>query len=244
MKYLIKAEHYLELKDQLQLDRNKIAIYDDVDSGFLNEVIKINDSRLSFVGFFNDKNEKGVEILKDSSIKVDFVKDTSGQQKFEAVQTYMELKQCKKDDIVFVRGQLGFNCDYLKTAKVNQKCKFIICPNVTSDCFSNGAYSLVDLWVPPQAISMYEAYFDFCFLYAQTPDAWLTLFNFYSQGERWKGPLGDIIVGLGEHLPASDDYMKMFDRRLFCEQTCLQGRCQLCYNYLQLILTMEGELND
>ena len=144
---------------------------------------------------------------------------------------------------VFVSGNLGFNLKAVhkltktQTQNIQVRCYPNICQNKIWFPIEGG---LKDFFIRPEDIDLYSKYIDVIEFW-NSEDKQNILYKIYFQTREWDGNLQEIIQRL--QIPLNSYYIlgdEFANRRMNCEQKCLQGKsCYLCNRLVQLAKAIE-----
>lgn len=101
--------------------------------------------------------------------------------------------------------------------------------------------SLRTFFIRPEDIFLYNKYIDVVEFFEAEKDknALNTLYNLYNKGERWAGPLKEIIKGFKGDTDSYYLFSRFGEKRLDCGKRCNVSNCSFCVQVASLASTLK-----
>ena len=141
---------------------------------------------------------------------------------------------------IYVAEDLCFSMDILKQ-KVQEKNKRLrtFC-NICQTSWPQ-TNSLRTFFIRPEDINLYNKYIDVVEFFdaEQNKNSLNVLFDLYNNGQRWAGPLKEIIVGFKEDVDSYYFIPYFGEKRLNCNKRCNVTNCSFCVQIASLASTLK-----
>lgn len=250
MKYCInyyKNFRHIDKIDEIIFDCNKKFL----DKSFI-EFVKdnIKQEQRVILSMVNDAEvvtmmlpivNKLKEVHENYAIRTDIASAVNFQLKDKGYKFFL-VERCTDFDQVFsaikygstdvyVTDQLGFNLMDVGTYAHEHNVKVRVLPNVAQS--SIGILSQFPpenkFFIRPEDVDVYEPYVDVFELFG--PEDKLSVTYEIYQEKEWRGPIGELIIGINE-LFSLDGKHPFGQYRLNCRQVCY--KCELCNRFREI----------
>ena len=148
-----------------------------------------------------------------------------------AIENFWELNAFLNLGVEYVKLGMGlfFQMDRVKMAVDNTKIRVV--PNLAYNDNLPHKDGVCGQWIRPEDLcTIYEPYIDVVEFFEAEKDknALNTLYNLYNKGERWAGPLKEIIKGFKGDTDSYYIIPYFGEKRLNCEKRCNVSSCSFC----------------
>ena len=99
--------------------------------------------------------------------------------------------------------------------------------------------SLRTFFIRPEDIFLYNKYIDVVEFFEADKNSLNTLYNLYNKGERWAGPLREIIKGFKGDTDSYYLFSRFGEKRLDCGKRCNVSNCSFCVQAASLADTLK-----
>ena len=132
----------------------------------------------------------------------------------------------------------------MEKIKKNIKCNIRVCPCIAKQKIEYNVkndYGIQHSFILPQHMPLYEKYIDVLDLMDSNIDREATLVQVYIKAKSYIGPLDALVSGIETQLPASIIDEEFVQKRLNCNQVCMENldNCHYCPMYLSLFNTIK-----
>lgn len=141
---------------------------------------------------------------------------------------------------IYISEDLCFSLDIIQQKVKDKNKKIRTFCNVCQATWPEEE-SLRTFFIRPEDIFLYNKYIDVVEFFEAEKDknALNTLYNLYNKGERWAGPLKEIIKGFKGDTDSYYLFSRFGEKRLDCGKRCNVSNCSFCVQVASLASTLK-----
>ena len=141
---------------------------------------------------------------------------------------------------IYISEDLCFSLDIIQQKVKDKNKKIRTFCNVCQATWPEEE-SLRTFFIRPEDVFLYNKYIDVVEFFEAEKDknALNTLYNLYNKGERWAGPLKEIIKGFKGDTDSYYLFSRFGEKRLDCGKRCNVSNCSFCVQIASLASTLK-----